>query len=239
MYTCSSKVKTFSFALMIVGLIGVAYGFLSTPSSVEDVKVMLENSHDSHGDVAANHDVDTHAVEADAHAAEQTESAHSDDTHAEHAFHYLKNKPWSALYVALFFFFMISLGALAFYAIQHAAQAGWSVVLFRVMEGITAYLPVGAILLFVFFVLSSLHMNHLFVWMDPEVVAHDELIQNKAGYLNVPFFLIRAAIYMAGWIWYRQHSRKLTLAQDNASDISNYTKLFKRSAAFLVFFLVT
>ncbi|MDP6922742.1 MAG: quinol:cytochrome C oxidoreductase, partial [Lutibacter sp.] len=142
-------------------------------------------------------------------------------------------------YVALFFFFMISLATLAFYAIQHASQAGWSVVLFRVMEGITAYLPVGGILLFVFFVLSSLHMNHLFVWMDPEVVANDALIQNKSGYLNVPFFLVRAAIYIAGWTWYRQHARKLTLAQDASSNLDNYTKLFKRSAAFLVFFLVT
>ncbi|WP_111706303.1 quinol:cytochrome C oxidoreductase [Lutibacter citreus] len=229
MYTFSSKLKTFSFALMIVGLLGVAYGFLSTPSSVEDVKIMLQESHDAHEDtgVATTHDSDNHA------------EAHSDDTHAEHAYHYLKNKPWSALYVALFFFFMISLATLAFYAIQHASQAGWPVVLFRVMEAITGYLPVGAVLLFVFFVLSSLHMNHLFIWMDADVVSNDELIQNKAGYLNVPFFLLRAVIYIAGWILYRQYSRKLTLAQDNASDNKNYIKLFKSSAAFLVFFLVS
>jgi len=234
MYTFSSKLKTFSFALMIVGLLGVAYGFLTTPNSVEDVKVMLAESHETHGEVAT-HNNEVKATEV------HEDMEHSDDTHAEHAYHYLKNKPWSALYVALFFFFMISLATLAFYAIQHAAQAGWSVVLFRVMEGITAYLPVGGVLLFVFFVLSSLHLNHLFIWMDPEVVAHDELIQNKAGYLNVPFFLARAAIYIGGWILYRQHARKLTLAQDNATpgDISNFTKLFKRSAAFLVFFLVT
>jgi len=228
MYTFSSKLKTFSFALMIVGLLGVAYGFFTTPSSVEDVKVMLAESHDDH------HTDDAHAV-ADSHGDE----AHSDDAHAEHVFHLLKNKPWSALYVALFFFFMISLATLAFYAIQHASQAGWPVVLFRVMEAITAYLPIGGILLFVFFVLSAAHFNHLFIWMDADVVAHDELIQNKAGYLNIPFFLIRAALYIGGWIWYRQHARKLTLAQDNATDISNFTKLFKRSAAFLVFFLVT
>jgi len=234
MYTFSSKLKTFSYALMFVGLIGVAYGFFTTPSSVEDVKVMLQESHDTHGEVAATHDNDAHAVEANSH-----DSTHTDDAHAEHVFHLLKNKPWSALYVALFFFFIISLGTLAFYAIQHASQAGWPVVLFRVMEAITAYLPIGAILLFVFFVMSSLHWNHLFVWMDPEVVAHDELIQNKAGYLNVPFFLIRAAIYMIGWIVYRNYARKLTLAQDNATDLKNYTKLFKSSAAFLVFFLVT
>jgi len=34
----------------------------------------------------------------------------------------------------------LSLGTLAFYAIQRASQAGWSPLLFRVMEGITAYL---------------------------------------------------------------------------------------------------
>ena len=235
MYTFSSKLKNLSFALMIIGLIGVTYGFLSTPNSVEDVKVMLEDSHSVHGEAAATHEVASPDAPKDAHA----EAAHDADTHAEHAYHYLKNKPWSALYVALFFFFMISLGALAFYAIQHASQAGWPVVLFRVMEGITGYLPVGAVLLFVFFVLSSLHLNHLFVWMDPEVVANDELIQNKVGYLNVPFFLIRAVIYIAGWIAYRQYARKLTLAQDNATDITNYNKLFKTSAFFLVFFLVS
>ncbi len=232
MYTFSSKLKTFSFALMIVGLLGVAYGFLSTPSSVEDVKVMLQES-GAHGEVAQSNE---HSASDKVQAEENT---HSTDEHATHVFHLLKNKPWSALYVALFFFFMLAFATLAFYAIQHASQAGWPIVLFRVMEAITGYLPVGAVLLFVFFVLSSLHMNHLFIWMDPEVVANDELIQAKSGYLNVPFFLIRAAIYIIGWVAYRQYSRKLSIAQDNASDLTNYTKLFKSSAAFLVFFLVT
>jgi len=237
MYTFSSKLKTFSFALMIIGFLGVAYGFLTTPSNVEDVKVMLAESHDSH--IEDTH-ADTDTVSPEAHenvAHTNTESA--EDEHAEHVYHMLKNKPWSALYVALFFFFMIALAALAFYAIQHAAQAGWPVVLFRVMEAITAYVPVGGVLIFVFLVLSSLHLNHLFVWMDPEVVAHDELIQNKSGYLNVPFFLLRAAIYIGGWVFYRQYARRKSLAQDNASDLANFTKLFKASAGFLVFFLVT
>ncbi len=234
MYTFSRKLKTFSFTLMIIGLLGVGYSFLSTPNSVEDVKMMLQDSHDTHGETEKSNENDTHAI------ADGTEdTAYSDDAHAEHVFHLLKNKPWSALYVALFFFFMISLGTLVFYAIQHAAQAGWSVVLFRVMEAITAYLPIGAVLLFVFFVISGLHMNHIFIWMDPDVVAHDELIQNKSGYLNLPFFLGRASFYILGWVLYRQYARKLTLSQDKAIDLSNYKKLFKSSAAFLVFYLVT
>lgn len=229
MYTFSSKLKTLSLALMIIGLLGVGYGFLSTPDSVEEVKVQLQESHNAHAEVAAPVD---HA------ATESGVTVQAEDAHAEHVYHLLKNKPWSALYVALFFFFMISLGALAFYAIQHVSQAGWSIVLFRVMEAITAYLPVGGVLLFVFFVLSATQ-NHLFTWMDSEVVKNDMLIQNKAGYLNVPFFLIRAAIYIIGWVLYRNYARKLTIAQDAANDLSNYRKLFKSSAAFLVFFLVT
>ncbi len=59
-----------------------------------------------------------HGAEADAHAAHQK--------HLEHVLHQLQNKPWAALYLACIFFMLISVGVLAFYAIQWAAQAGWS-----------------------------------------------------------------------------------------------------------------
>lgn len=84
-----------------------------------------------------------------------------------------------------------------------------------------------------------MHFNHLFVWMDKDVVAHDHLIQGKSGYLNVTFFLIRAVIFLGGWNLYRYFSRKRSLAQDEADDNSNFKKIFKMSAAFLVFFLVS
>ena len=176
-----------------------------------------------------------HEAAASGHGAE----AVHDSAHDEHLLHQLQNRPWSALYVAAFFFFMIALGVLAFYAVQRASQAGWSPMLFRVMEGITAYIVPGGIIVFVILVLSVLHMNHMFPWMDAEVVAHDELLQNKAGYLNPTFFLIRAAIFLGGWILYREYSRKFSLAQDDADDNSNFKKNFRISAAFLVFYLIS
>ncbi|CEN34042.1 hypothetical protein [Capnocytophaga cynodegmi] len=157
----------------------------------------------------------------------------------EHILHMLHNKPWAAVYVAALFFMLISLGVLAFYAINRAAQAGWSPVLFRVMEAITAYLFPGVLIVFTLLVLSGMHLNHLFVWMDESVVAHDALLQGKQGYLNVPFFLARAVFYMLGWVLYRHFSRKLSIAQDTATDDRNFVKNFKLSAGFLVFFLVT
>lgn len=232
MYTFSNKLRTASFILMILGIIGLGFGFITAPSTIEEVKVIEASSHgDGHGD----------ASHTDAHN-ENSEGTHSEEeamAHYKHALNSYKNKPWAALYVAAFFFMMIALGVLAFYAIQRAAQAGWSPVLFRVMEGITAYLLPGAVILLVIFVLSGMHLNHLFVWMDSEVVAHDKLLQGKSGYLNLPFFLVRAVFYIAGWVAYRHFSRKFSIAQDTAEDNSNFKKNFRISAAFLVFYLVT
>jgi hypothetical protein len=226
MYTFSSKLKIFSIVLMVVGLLGIAYSFMSAPKTTEDVELILEAAH-AHDD----HDHSTHAH--DVHDQEEHEA------HVLHVLHQLQNKPWAALYVAALFFMLISLGVLAFYAIQNAAQAGWSPVLFRVMQGLSAYLLPGSIIFFVLLVLSGMHFNHLFVWMDESVVTGDKLLEGKVGYLNVPFFLIRAAIFLAGWNFYRYISRKFCLAQDASTDNSNYKKNFKWSAGFLVFFIVT
>ena len=220
MYTFSNRLKIASFILMAVGVLGIGIGFMTAPSTVEDAKAMVASHNDGHGDA--------HVVAQD-----------HDPSHDVHLLHQLQNKPWAALYVAALFFMMIALGALAFYAIQRAAQAGWSPLLFRVMEGITAYLVPGGIIVFIILVLSVAHLNHLFVWMDPEVVANDALIQAKSGYLNGPFFLIRAAIFLAGWILYREYSRKLSLAQDEANDDKNFKLNFRISAGFLVFYLIT
>ncbi|MBO0322874.1 quinol:cytochrome C oxidoreductase [Muricauda sp. CAU 1633] len=244
MYTFSNRLKIGSFIAMGLGLIFLAIGFVSAPSTVEEAKAIVASAHgDGHGgghaEATEDHGGDQTHGEAAAHGKEASHDEGHDASHDEHLLHQLQNRPWAALYVAAFFFFMIALGVLAFYAIQRAAQAGWSPLLFRVMEGITAYLVPGGIIVFVILVLSVLHMNHMFVWMDSEVVAHDELLQGKAGYLNPTFFLIRAAIFLGGWIFYREYSRKLSLAQDESDDNSNFVKNFRWSAGFLVFYLVT
>ncbi|BFP40117.1 quinol:cytochrome C oxidoreductase [Flavobacteriaceae bacterium GF1] len=243
-YTFSNRLKIGSYIAMGLGLVMLIAGFMNTPANVEEAKAMVAAAHsDGHG----GHGGDAHADQTNAmasHDGEHAEEAagHGEGhsaSHDEHVYHQLKNRPWSALYVAAFFFFMISLGTLAFYAVNRAAQAGWAPLLFRVMEGITAYLVPGGIIVFVLLVLSVLHFNHMFTWMDADVVAHDALLQGKQGYLNPTFFLIRAAIFLGGWIAYRQISRKLSLAQDKADDDSNFKKNFRWSAGFLVFYLIS
>lgn len=254
MYTLSKNLKLFPIILMVVGLVSLAIGFVSTPSTIEEVKEKLASHHGGHGEENHHNDAGHHGSENNAHHNEHKmeghghgehvnanqHSAHDADSHYEHILHQYKNKPWAAVYVAAFFFFMIALGVLAFYAIQFAAQAGWSPLLFRVMEAITSYLLPGGIIMFILLALSGFHVNHLFVWMDPEVVAHDELIQGKSGWLNVPFFLVRALIYIAGWNVYRHFAVKFSRKQDEQPEGNVwYKKSFKAAAIFLVFFIYT
>ena len=260
MYTFSKRLKIVSILLFVVGAVGWGTSYVASHRlNIEDVKILLaeENSHHEGG--AASHSESTteishHDVKTDneehitmihsKHVSEaHTEDAHVSndhgaDSHAEHVLHQMHNRPYAALYVAAFFFFMISLGVLAFYAIQYAAQAGWSPVLFRVMEAITYYLLPGALIVLG---IAWWAGDHIFIWMDPDVVAHDELIQAKAGWLNKTWFLIRGLIFITGWSLYRYFSRKFSLAQDSAdlNDNSNFKNNFRISAGFLVFYIYT
>jgi len=239
-YTLPNKLKLFAIILMVLGAVGIGAGFLSAPGSTAEVKQMMAAHGDDHGEASnESHDTIKDSNGDAAHGA--SHDAADEQKHLEHTLHQLQNRPWSALYVACFFFFMIALGALAFYAVNFAAQAGWSPVLFRVMEAVTAYLVPGGIIMFVLLGLSGFHINHLFVWADPEVVAHDKLLQGKASWLNGTWMLIRAAIFLGGWITYRHFAVKFSRAGDTAkeNDYSNFKKTFRISAGFLVFFLYT
>ncbi len=236
MFNFNKKLKIFSLVLILLGSIGVGIGFLGSPSNVDEALSMVSSSHDSNYD---NYN-EVHDNALHYHQEKPHDDEHHYD-HGKHVKHQLQNRPWASIFVAAFFFFMIAMGTLVFYAIQRASQAGWPILLYRVMEGITGYLLPGSILLFLFLLVSGLHMNHIYVWMDPETVAHDEIIQGKVSYLNIPFFMLRATIYLTGWNLYRYLSRRLSIAQDNAEkgNIKNYKLNFKISAGFLAFFFVT
>ncbi|MDB4059135.1 quinol:cytochrome C oxidoreductase [bacterium] len=236
MYTISNRLKIFSISLIILGALGWSYSYVNSHKSLEEVKEILahESSHgDSHGN---SHEVAHHASESNEDSHSELSHHSNEDTHAEHVMHQIHNRPYAALYVAAFFFMMIALGVLAFYAIQYASQAGWSPVLYRVMEAITYYLLPGALIVLLIAIIGD---KHIFIWMDPEVVAHDELIQGKSSWLNKPWFIIRALIFIGGWSLYRYFSRKFSLAQDNDTGNKYFKLNFRISAAFLVFFIYT
>ena len=251
-YKISNRLKMGAIILMVLGLLGISYGFWNAHTVNEDNITEFLASESHHGDAheveghedvhveSAGHGEEAHSEDShgeDAHGAEHVEDHQA--THEEHVLHQIHNRPWSALYIAAFFFFMIALGVLAFYAVQYAAQAGWSPVLFRVMEGITSYvLPGGLLVLIIAFMADS----HLFVWLKEGMTTeghenYDALVAGKASWLNKPWFFIRGLIFLGGWSLYRHFSRKFSVAQDSSDDNRFFKKNFRISAAFLVFFM--
>ncbi len=217
----------------------------STATHAEEVKEELHTAVDTD----SAHVEDTHKEEATAHVVE-TKDTHADAAHAEeheahakHAFHQMQNRPWAAFFVALLFFLGVTLLVLAFYAIQRVAQAGWSVVLFRVMEAITANMHYVSAIMLLFLIATAMHMNHLFPWMgegvvDPTSPNYDAIIDGKKWYLNTPGWLIRSIFYLLVWNAYRFFIRRDSIKQDNG-DLKLHKRNYNISVIFLFLFMIT
>lgn len=154
------------------------------------------------------------------------------------------NRFWANILVNGFFFFAISLGALFFLALQYATEASYMVALKRVIEGISQFVFVGAIILIVVFAAGTLHFHHLYHWMDPAVYDinsphYDELIAGKAAYLNQPFFWLRTLLYLGVWCFFAYLFRKRSLKEDEIGGTKIHFKNMTYAAIFLVFFAFT
>ena len=271
MYQFSGKLKTLSIALIFIGAIGIAFSFYNgSQKTLEDAKHAIEAANnDGHGsghaEVAVEHKEETitpaHAAEKEEHSTVASDESHAatkelhtstvshgathDDKHAEHVLHQLQNRPWSAFYVALFFFLGMTLLVLVFYAIQRVAQVGWSVVLLRVMEAITANLLPVSILMALVLIASVMHFNHLFPWMaegvfDPESDKYDAIIDGKSWWMNSTGFVVRSIAYLLIWNAYRYIIRRGSIKEDTVNDgYKLYKKNYNLSVAFLFLFMIT
>lgn len=173
---------------------------------------------------------------------------------------------WANLLVNGYFFFTISLAALFFLALQYVSEMAWGVTTQRVFQAIMGYMPIGAIVLLVVFVASSMHINHLYHWMDPatqheyviestmesdhpeyidEMIEgavvnehYDHIIAGKSAYLNQPFFWGRTIFYLAIWLFFAYWIRKKSLEEDklDAAANKNYP-IYKRTIIMSVVFI--
>jgi len=145
----------------------------------------------------------------------------------------------------LFFFLGMTLLVLTFYAIQRVAQVGWSVVILRVMEAITANLLPVSILMIIVLAASVMHVNHLFPWMaegifDPESDHYDAIIDGKSWWMNSTGFMLRSIAYLIIWNAYRYVIRKGSIKEDTANDGNKtYKKNYNLSVVFLFLFMIT
>lgn len=128
---------------------------------------------------------------------------------------------FSAYLAAFAFVLSLSLGALIFVLLQWVCRAGWSVTVRRVAENMMGVLPWCALL----FVPVLFGMHELFEWTHEDHVAHDPILQTKAPYLNVPFFLARAVVYFVAWAWMGRWFRRQSILQDATGEHATTRRL--------------
>lgn len=106
-------------------------------------------------------------------------------------FQFYRSYLWAYLYVVA-----LSVGPLAWLMLQYITGGNWGVVIQRSCEAAGRTLPLVALM----FLPILIGIPNLYDWSHAAKVAADPDLQHKHAYLNVPFFLLRTAVYLGGWI---------------------------------------
>jgi hypothetical protein len=141
--------------------------------------------------------------------------------------------------VAFMYVLAVGLGVLWFVTIQHLTNAKWSVVVRRVAEIIASNMWVLAVLSLFLIIPAVMGNSALYAWADPAKVAADRVLQHKAGYLNIPFFVIRCIFYFGFWSLLSRHFLARSVEQDTSGKAEINTKLQALAAPSMILFALT
>lgn len=141
-------------------------------------------------------------------------------------------RAWFAFIQGHFFFMSLALGGIFFAAIQWLTGAMWSAPVRRVGEAFTAYIPVAIVT----FALLYFGLHDLYIWTHPEHVKGDILLEGKAAYLNVPFFMVRNLAVLAALYFLTKKMIGNSIAQDADKNYKHTARNKALAPAFLLVF---
>ena len=142
---------------------------------------------------------------------------------------------FQAYLVAYTFWMGIVLGCLALLMVQHLSGGVWGIVLRRPFEAAVRTIPYMAAL----FIPIFFGMHSLYEWSHADVVANDPILQQKALYLNVPFFYARQAFYFLVWGTIGHFLTSWSAEHDRTGDPALVAKLSKLSGGGLLVYALT
>jgi len=141
---------------------------------------------------------------------------------------------WPNLLLVSYYLLGLSLAGMAWLAIQSVSGAHWSTVLRRVPEAMAGVLPLGAIGILAVF---AFHPS-IYSWTKGLLIEGDAP-GFKQLWLSLPFFRIRAIVYLIGWLGFSRIMLSISRQQDANGEISHTHRNATLSALFLVFFGIT
>lgn len=140
---------------------------------------------------------------------------------------------WANLWLNAIMFLFLGLGALFFWTVNTLGESTWQINIQRIIESMSLTIPYAVI----FFVLAFPGLKHIFEWTHAGEA--DPVLQKKEAYLNIPFWMIRLAIYFIIWSFFALYLRKVSVK----NDFEPFEKYLKRmrgtSGWFIVFFAIS
>lgn len=133
------------------------------------------------------------------------------------------------------FWMLFALGCLGILLLHHLVSGGWGHVIQRMTESGARTLPFMALL----FVPVLIGLHELFPWSNHHVVEASHVLHKKEAYLNIPFFLARAAVFFIFWSGVAFLLTKWSRTQDQTGDATLTRKIRTLAGPALVFFVLT
>nr|MBI1231307.1 quinol:cytochrome C oxidoreductase [Cytophagales bacterium] len=166
----------------------------------------------------------------------------------EHAFHWSK-RLYANLWINNVYFTGIAIIGVFFFAIQYAAQAGWSAALVRIMISFGHWLPIAGLLMLGTFLIANhdlFHWTHSYIY-ELGTESYDKIIDGKGSFFFWPlekgtfpiFFIVRMVLFFGFWVFFFHKLKNLSLQEDLNGGNSYWYGMRKWSAIFLVFFAVS
>ncbi len=141
--------------------------------------------------------------------------------------------------VAFWWGLSICLGGLFFVTLQHLTRAKWSVAVRRVAEIFSSTVPLFAALSLIFVIPVLTGNGFVYPWADHAIVEANHNLHEKAGYLNIGFFLGRIIFYFVIWFIFSQLFMRRSVKQDETGEPDLTIKLWGVSAPGMILFAVT
>jgi hypothetical protein len=139
-------------------------------------------------------------------------------------------------YVVNFAFVLsLALGALYFVVLHYLTHAGWSVVVRRIAEAVSATLPLLAVL----FVPILFGLGEVYPWARATVAAAGHRLPGSVLYLKTPFFVGRWIAYFAIWILTARYYYRRSVKQDSSGDVQLTVQMEHRAAVAMLLFAFT
>lgn len=142
-------------------------------------------------------------------------------------------RTWSMLLLVSWYALGVALGAAAFVALHYVTGASWSVSIRRVPEALASLIALGGLGVFA----VILFHPSLYPWSNPLVSA--AMPWFRRAWLGRIFLLVRAAVFLVGWVAFVAAMLRRSRAQDADGDPAKRQSNVAVSTVFLLFFALS